>query len=177
MRIRLTSIMVDDQDKALRFYTDVLGFKKKRDIPVGRVSLDHGDITGRSRRSGAGARAERQPGGQGVSDGDVRAGDSVGRLRGGRHRRRVQATDRHTASRSPKSRRRPVPITLAVFADTCGNLIQIYQAGLKSAPQRRSFSSSMTFEPRADVRSRSIGSPAATACSSVMPARSSSSRL
>ena len=35
MRIRLTSIMVDDQEKALRFYTDVLDFEKKRDIPVG----------------------------------------------------------------------------------------------------------------------------------------------
>ena len=35
MRIKLTSIMVDDQDKALRFYTDVLGFKNKHDIPVG----------------------------------------------------------------------------------------------------------------------------------------------
>ena len=35
MRIKLTSIMVDNQDKALRFYTQVLGFKKKHDIPVG----------------------------------------------------------------------------------------------------------------------------------------------
>src|SRR4029450_12217293 len=35
MRIKLTSIMVDDQDKALRFYTDVFGFVKKHDIPVG----------------------------------------------------------------------------------------------------------------------------------------------
>jgi catechol 2,3-dioxygenase-like lactoylglutathione lyase family enzyme len=35
MFIKLTSIMVDDQDKALRFYTDVLGFRKKYDIPVG----------------------------------------------------------------------------------------------------------------------------------------------
>jgi len=35
MRIKLTSIMVDDQDKGLRFYTEVLGFKKKHDIPVG----------------------------------------------------------------------------------------------------------------------------------------------
>ena len=31
MRIKFTSVMVDDQDKALRFYTDVLGFVKKRD--------------------------------------------------------------------------------------------------------------------------------------------------
>ena len=41
MRIKLTSIMVDDQAKALRFYTDVLGFKKKHDIPGRRVPMDH----------------------------------------------------------------------------------------------------------------------------------------
>ena len=35
MRIKLTSVYVDDQDKALKFYTEVLGFVKKRDIPVG----------------------------------------------------------------------------------------------------------------------------------------------
>jgi len=35
MRINLASVLVDDQEKALRFYTDVLGFKKKRDIPLG----------------------------------------------------------------------------------------------------------------------------------------------
>ncbi len=35
MRIKLTSVMVENQDKALKFYTEVLGFKKKRDIPAG----------------------------------------------------------------------------------------------------------------------------------------------
>src|SRR5262245_63364349 len=35
MRIVVTSVLVDDQDKALRFYTDVLGFVKKTDVPVG----------------------------------------------------------------------------------------------------------------------------------------------
>ncbi|PZS00102.1 MAG: glyoxalase [Candidatus Chloroheliales bacterium] len=35
MRIKLTSIYVDDQDKALRFYTDVLGFVKKADFTQG----------------------------------------------------------------------------------------------------------------------------------------------
>src|SRR5579884_107024 len=51
MRIKLTSIFVDDQGKALRFYTDVLGFQKKREIPVGAykwltvVSADgHADV-------------------------------------------------------------------------------------------------------------------------------------
>jgi catechol 2,3-dioxygenase-like lactoylglutathione lyase family enzyme len=37
MRIYLTSVLVDDQDKALRFYTDVLGFVKKTDIPLGEA--------------------------------------------------------------------------------------------------------------------------------------------
>ena len=35
MRISLTSISIDDYDKALKFYTEVMGFLKKRDIPLG----------------------------------------------------------------------------------------------------------------------------------------------
>jgi glyoxylase I family protein len=35
MRIKLTSLMVDDQDKALKFYTGILGFRKKHEFPVG----------------------------------------------------------------------------------------------------------------------------------------------
>jgi catechol 2,3-dioxygenase-like lactoylglutathione lyase family enzyme len=35
VRINLTSVYVDDQDKALRFYTEMLGFVKKADIPMG----------------------------------------------------------------------------------------------------------------------------------------------
>ena len=38
MRINITSVFVDDQRKALRFYTEVLGFEKKQDIPLGEVS-------------------------------------------------------------------------------------------------------------------------------------------
>jgi predicted enzyme related to lactoylglutathione lyase len=37
MKIILTSVMVDDQDKALKFYTEVLGFVKKNDIPMGEA--------------------------------------------------------------------------------------------------------------------------------------------
>src|ERR1041384_1145409 len=36
MRIKLTSVFVEDQDKALAFYTNVLGFVKKQDFPVGQ---------------------------------------------------------------------------------------------------------------------------------------------
>lgn len=35
MRIKLTSVFVNDQESALKFYTDVLGFEMKQDIPVG----------------------------------------------------------------------------------------------------------------------------------------------
>ena len=35
MRIVVASLLVDDQEKALRFYTDVLGFKEKSNVPVG----------------------------------------------------------------------------------------------------------------------------------------------
>src|SRR5690606_27745735 len=49
MRINLTSVLVDDQAKALAFYTEVLGFVKKTDIPMGEarwltvVSPEHPD--------------------------------------------------------------------------------------------------------------------------------------
>ncbi|MGH2689559.1 MAG: VOC family protein [Actinomycetota bacterium] len=36
-RINITSVFVDDQEKALRFYTEVLGFVKKTDIPMGEA--------------------------------------------------------------------------------------------------------------------------------------------
>jgi catechol 2,3-dioxygenase-like lactoylglutathione lyase family enzyme len=38
MRINITSVVVDDQRKALRFYTEVLGFQKKTDVPVGQFA-------------------------------------------------------------------------------------------------------------------------------------------
>jgi catechol 2,3-dioxygenase-like lactoylglutathione lyase family enzyme len=37
MKIVITSVMVDDQEKALAFYTDVLGFVKSKDIPAGEA--------------------------------------------------------------------------------------------------------------------------------------------
>ena len=36
MQIRLASIMVDNQENALRFYTSILGFVKNKDIPMGQ---------------------------------------------------------------------------------------------------------------------------------------------
>ena len=82
MRIKLTSIMVDDQDKALKFYTEVLGFRKKHEIPVGEyrwitvVSPEGPDDLELV------ARAQRQSSRQDVSGGDVRAGHPAHRVRG-----------------------------------------------------------------------------------------------
>ena len=58
MKISLTSVLVDDQDKALRFYTEVLGFVKKMDMPAGKfkwlavVSPQEPDTPYRERASG-----------------------------------------------------------------------------------------------------------------------------
>ena len=92
MRIKLTSIMVDDQDKALSFYTGVLGFVKKMDFPVGEYRW----ITVVSPEG----------------PGDLEA--EYARLRAAG----VAFTQPPTAAG---------PVRIAVFADTCGNLIQLYQ--------------------------------------------------
>ena len=57
MQIKLASVFVDDQDKALKFYTDVLGFVKKADINNGALPLAHGHLArgARRRRAAAGA--------------------------------------------------------------------------------------------------------------------------
>jgi catechol 2,3-dioxygenase-like lactoylglutathione lyase family enzyme len=39
LKIKLTSVLVDDQDKALKFYTEVLGFVKSKEIPFGAAPL------------------------------------------------------------------------------------------------------------------------------------------
>lgn len=126
MRIKLNSIFVDDQDKALRFYTETLGFRKKHDIPMGGprwitvVSPDGPDDlelvlepNGHPVASTyqAGLRKDGIPATAFESE-DIHA--EVARLK----ERGVVFTREPTAMGS---------VTLAIFSDTCGNLIQIYQ--------------------------------------------------
>jgi hypothetical protein len=40
VKIKLTSVFVDDQDKVLKLYTEILGFIKKRDLPVGEFDVE-----------------------------------------------------------------------------------------------------------------------------------------
>ena len=126
MRINLASVLVDDQDKAVAFYTDVLGFEKKTEIPMG----DHRWLTVVSPDDPNGTELVLEPDVHPAAkpfkdaltaDGipftsfavdDVR--QEFARLQG----LGVQFTQE------------PVemgPVTTAVFDDTCGNLIQIHQ--------------------------------------------------
>jgi catechol 2,3-dioxygenase-like lactoylglutathione lyase family enzyme len=124
MRIQLASVFVDDQDKALRFYTEVLGFEKKEDVPVGEYRW----LTLVSPAEDDGTRLLLEPDAHPavkpfkdalVDDGipfttfgvdDVHA--EYERLRSLGVRFTQQPTDLG-------------PATTAVFEDTCGNLIAI----------------------------------------------------
>ena len=124
MRINLTSVLVDDQDKALQFYTEVLGFTQKHDVPMG----EHRWITVVSSEDPGGTELVLEPDQHPaakpfkealVADGipftsfdvdDVHA--EYERLSG----LGVLFTQRPTDMGT---------VTTAVLDDTCGNLIQI----------------------------------------------------
>src|SRR4029453_18032687 len=122
MRIKLMSIMVDDQEKALRFYTDVLGFKKKHDIPVGEyrwitVTSPEGpadlELALEPNANPAGKAFQEAMFSQGIPLAAFEVADMAAefeRLKG-----------RGVAFLKPPAQAGPV--TIAVFADTCGNLI------------------------------------------------------
>jgi catechol 2,3-dioxygenase-like lactoylglutathione lyase family enzyme len=124
MRINVTSVLVDDQDKALRFYTDVLGFVKKTEIPLGEARW----LTVVSPDEPEGTELLLEPDGHPaakpfkqalVEDGIPftsfavdDAHEEFERLRG----LGVQFIQEPVESGD---------VTTAVFDDTCGNLIQI----------------------------------------------------
>jgi catechol 2,3-dioxygenase-like lactoylglutathione lyase family enzyme len=126
MRIVVSSVFVDDQEKALRFYTDMLGFTKKADIPMGPTRwltvVAPGDPNGvelllepdHHPAVGPFKRALVEDGIPFTSFGveDVQAEFERLRLAG------VHFTQPPVAMG---------PVTTAVLDDTCGNLIQIAQ--------------------------------------------------
>jgi catechol 2,3-dioxygenase-like lactoylglutathione lyase family enzyme len=129
MRIRLTSIMVDDQDKALRFYTEVLGFAKKHDIPVGGpfrwitvVSPEGPDdleLALEPNANPAGKTFQTALFEQGIPATAFESAD-------------IAAEVQRLSARGVAFTRPPMnagATTIATFSDTCGNLIQLYQHG------------------------------------------------
>ena len=126
MRINVTSVMVDDQDKALRFYTDVLGFQKKTEIPLGGaswltvVSPDEPDGVELSLEpdSHPAARPFKEAL---VADGIPFTSFAVDDMAAEYERLRGLGV---TFTQPPTAMG---PVTTAIFDDTCGNLIQIAQ--------------------------------------------------
>ena len=125
MRINITSVFVDDQAKALAFYTEKLGFVKKNDVPMGGEDRW---LTVVSPEAPDGVELLLEP------TGTRRSGRSRPRSSRTESRRRRSPSTTCTPSTNdcPRSASRftqpPTqmgPVTTAVFDDTCGNLIQI----------------------------------------------------
>ncbi|QOV38791.1 VOC family protein [Streptomyces ferrugineus] len=125
MKIRLTSVFVDDQSKALRFYTEILGFVTKHDVPVGEkdrwltvVSPDEPEGT-ELLLEPAGHPAVKTYRDALVMDGVPLAQFAVADVRA--EYDRLRGLGVHFTQEPLEMG----PVTTAVFDDTCGNLIQI----------------------------------------------------
>ena len=126
MKIVVTSVLVDDQDKALRFYTDVLGFEKKHDVPMGEFRwltvVSPQDPTGTELLLEPDAHPAAKPFKEAlVDDGIPYTSFGVDD---------VKADFERLSARGVRFTQPPTemgPVTTAVFDDTCGNLIQIAQ--------------------------------------------------
>ena len=124
MRINLASIHVDDQEQALRFYTEVLGFVTKHDIPMG----EHRWLTVVSPEDPDGVELVLEPSDHPavrpykealVADGIPFTSFAVDDVQAEFDRLKGLGV---TFTQEPASMG---PVTTAVFDDTCGNLIQI----------------------------------------------------
>lgn len=127
MKISLTSVFVDDQEKALRFYTEVLGFLKKSDMPVGSfkwltvVSPEEPDgveLLLEPNDNPAARTFQRALFEQGIPAKSFAVNDLQKE-----YERMKKLGVVWTREPTPMG-----PVTVAVFDDTCGNLIQLAQA-------------------------------------------------
>ena len=128
MKIKLTSVSIDDYDKALKFYTDVMGFVTKRDIPLGDgarwitvVSPEEPDGTELLLEPNASYPAMKALKESLVKDGMPFTAFEVGDIQKEYERMKKLGVE---FTMEPTNMG---PTTAAVFNDTCGNLIQIYQ--------------------------------------------------
>jgi catechol 2,3-dioxygenase-like lactoylglutathione lyase family enzyme len=130
MRIEVTSVMVDDQEKALQFYTNILGFMKKRDDPIGGarwltvVSPDGPQMTEllldpnfNPMLNGAAQAFQRAL----VEANIPYTTFAVDDVRAEYERLKALGVN-FTLGPTEAG-----PVTIAVFDDTCGNLIQMHQ--------------------------------------------------
>lgn len=126
MQIKFVSVMVEDQDRALEFYTSVLGFTKMADIPMGAYRW----LTVTSPDGIAGVELVLEPLGFPPSRAYQRAMFEGGIPATALITRDIAADVARLKARGVKFRGEPVnmgPITAVVFEDTCGNLINLVQ--------------------------------------------------
>jgi catechol 2,3-dioxygenase-like lactoylglutathione lyase family enzyme len=126
MKIVLASVLVDDQDKALRFYTDVLGFRKKTEVPMG----DFRWLTVASAEAPDGVELVLEPDQHPAAKPFKRALVADGIPWTSFAVTDVRAEYERLRSAGVRFTQPPVemgPVTTAVLDDTCGNLIQIAQ--------------------------------------------------
>jgi predicted enzyme related to lactoylglutathione lyase len=125
LQIKLTSIMVEDQTKALAFYTDVLGFQKQMDFPVGEYRWITVAAAGRDDlqlalepNANPAAKAFQQAMfAQGIPLASFESND-------------LDADYKRLTGKGVAFTRAPMAagaVKVAVFSDTVGNLIQIHQ--------------------------------------------------
>lgn len=126
MRIKLTSIMVDDQDKALDFYTRVMGFQKKHEFPAGAyrwltvVSPEAPQDIELSLEPNVNPAAKTFQ--KAMFDQKIPlAAFEVSDIQ--KEYARLRRVGVVFLSEPAKMG----PVTLAILSDTCGNLIQLYQ--------------------------------------------------
>ena len=124
MKINLASVLVDDQDKALRFYTEVLGFTKKTEVPLG----EHRWLTVVSPDDPDGVELvlepDEHPAAKPFKDALVQDGIPFTSF----SVEDVQREYERLSALGVRFTQQPLdagPVTTAVLDDTCGNLIQI----------------------------------------------------
>ena len=126
MKIKVTSVMVDDQDKALKFYTEKLGFLKKKEIPLG----EHKWLTVVSREEPDGVELLLEPMGFAPARVFQKALKDAGIPLTMFNVDDIQSEYERLERSGVKFSMKPTqmgPATIAVLDDTCGNNIQLVQ--------------------------------------------------
>ena len=126
MKIKLTSLYVDDQERALRFYTDVLGFVKKADFSQGPFRW----LTVASSEEPDGIELQLalndNPAAKSYQQAIFQQGQPAAMF----HTDDVQADYERIEARGAEFTMPPTQVTgstIAMLNDTCGNLIQLVQ--------------------------------------------------
>ena len=126
MKIKLSSVLVNDQAKALKFYTEILGFIKKMYIPLGQAKW----LTVVSPEGPGDVELLLEPNDNPAAKTFQKAIFDQGIPLTAFAVADTQQEYERLAALGVKFRTKPTqagPTTIAVFEDTCGNLIQIYQ--------------------------------------------------